>query len=110
MGHASVRKMPQVLSTCTQGRFRRFSRMNGSAMCTLLFVVRLSLGEIRGKNSSTFVCRLLHRVGRCLCARADGTSSAASAASAASRADNGSGAGAGSVCRGGAPVAARAPA
>ena len=76
-------------------------------MCTLLFVVRLSLGEIRGKDSSTVVCRLFHCIGRCLRARANGAGGTAAAAAAGP--DGGSGAAAGAVCRG-APVAGCAPA
>src|SRR5580704_13759882 len=37
MRHAGVRKMPQVLFNPHASHFRRFSRMNRSAMCTLLF-------------------------------------------------------------------------
>jgi hypothetical protein len=77
-------------------------------MCTLLFVVRLSLGEIRGEDSSTVVCRLFHCIGRCLRARANGASGTA-AASAAAGPDGGSGAAAGALCRG-AQVAGSAPA
>ena len=77
-------------------------------MCTLLFVVRLSLGEIRGEDSSTVVCRLFHCIACCLRAHANGASGTA-AASAASGPDGGSGPAAGSVCRG-APVAGCAPA
>jgi len=77
-------------------------------MCTLLFVVRLSLGEIRGEDSSTVVCRVFHCIARCLRAHANGASGTASA-SASAGSDGGSGAAAGAVCRG-TPVAGCAPA
>jgi hypothetical protein len=82
-------------------------------MCTLLSVVRLSLGEIGGKDSSTVVCRLLHRTARRVCAHANGAGGSAATAAAATdgaaAADGGSDSRAGSVCRG-AAVAGCAPA